>query len=69
MESLTRSYGIHCGLVFALPALAPAAFFFPPFFFGILSRTDAAQPSTKDRSSGDDSVDATQDCVFFAVRS
>ena len=56
------------GLVFALPALAPAAFFFPPFFFGILSRTDAAQPSTKDRSSGDDSVDATQ-VAFFLRRS
>ena len=33
------------GLVFALPPAA-FAFFFPPFFFGILSRTDAAQPST-----------------------
>ena len=51
------------GLVFALPPAA-FAFFFPLFFFGILSRTDAAQPSTKDRSSGDDSVDATQVALF-----
>ena len=68
MENLTRSYGIHCGLVFALPALAPAAFFFPPFFFGILSRTDAAQPSTKDRSA--EMILSTQPRLrFFAVRS
>ena len=38
------------GLVFALPPAA-FAFFFPLFFFGILSRTDAAQPSTNREGS------------------